>query len=64
MTTPEMTTAELLPCPFCGEVDVSIEQPSYEHPFHRVICGSGCCAEGPARELNEQGAIEAWNRRA
>lgn len=51
----QAVTAELKPCPFCGEIPTQLnEVGSY------VYC-HGCSAEGPYRALY---AITAWNTRA
>lgn len=55
--------AELKPCPFCGGKDFRVVFELLMTPkIYKVVCES-CCAEGPL-ELNEQRAIDAWNKRS
>ena len=52
--------AELKPCPFCGDTQLTIIN-VYGEDYY-VHCDT-CTTCGPSGET-EQEAIEAWNRRA
>jgi Lar family restriction alleviation protein len=60
---PDATTPNLLPCPFCGSVDVSFHDDGI---YNFVVCGN-CEAAGPAFSYDETGSIDkaiaAWNQR-
>lgn len=65
-------TAELLPCPFCGEADIAFSRASNVHGS--MCCHEGCSARGPVAfsrkhpdgedASDHADAIEHWNRRA
>jgi Lar family restriction alleviation protein len=54
---PDINTPSLLPCPFCGSVDVGF---SAEDGHDFVVC-SNCGAEGP---FGYKTGIAAWNQRS
>lgn len=51
---------ELLPCPFCGGLDVRMEDAGFNH--FAVRC-KDCLAQGK-RDYDESAATAEWNRRA
>jgi len=55
---------KLKPCPFCEEAEFIVVQSKrrFNMYFHYVFC-QVCGARGPIN-IDKQGAIEAWNRRA
>jgi len=57
-----MTDKELLPCPFCGQVNEIVTTPYYLHGAYTTECQS-CEAEGPAKSTRNE-ARQAWNTRA
>lgn len=61
-TQPEPIPVILLPCPFCGSHDITLDQlGDEERPFFVMTCRD-CQADGPI-EATEAEAIEAWNIR-
>ena len=57
--------AELKPCPFCGRNGITIMArfPFYnEMTCYYALCS--CCGARSASHIEEQLAIEAWNRRS
>lgn len=60
-----MTAPDLLPCPFCGSVDLTIREMDEE--WHVVSC-NGCNAEGgyypPNDSTMPEEAATFWNTRA
>lgn len=70
-------TPGLLPCPFCGGTELTVEgapderpvppeRGLCEHPFaYAVFCAAnnGDCGAGPSAATTE-GATTAWNQRA
>ena len=68
--TPALTKEglELLPCPFCGSLDVRLTSAAGERcpePPYWVTCGR-CCAFWPAPKIqdSDERAAELWNKRA
>ena len=55
----ELKPLPLKPCPFCGSDDVLFYGLVHDC---MVIC-KNCTSQGPAR-ADQEGAAEAWNRRA
>jgi Lar family restriction alleviation protein len=60
-----MSASAILPCPFCGDTDPSIDE--IDSDVWAIVC-QGCGAIGPC--LSDDGstvlgkqAIERWNRR-
>jgi hypothetical protein len=70
------TSADLMPCPFCGgpvELERTTSRFEEEHGGHRqywgVVCRNtinrgGTCAIEQRPSASEEAAIERWNRRA
>lgn len=59
---------ELLPCPFCGVIDVSCvpaeDDPNYDADYDVVAECISCGSRGPTDEHKTgDDAIAAWNRR-
>lgn len=62
-----MTTATLLPCPFCGIYSIDSEECyglAIAHTAVWWVRCTGCGCEGPADSKTKKAAITAWNRRA
>lgn len=55
-------SATLLPCPFCGSLDLFSGGVGIDCMDHGIICES-CAGRGPAEE-SEAEAVTSWNRRA
>jgi Lar family restriction alleviation protein len=53
---------DLLPCPFCGNDEVHVQDSYLQGSGFMVMCGN-CTGEGPLCET-EQNAAAQWNRRA
>jgi Lar family restriction alleviation protein len=51
---------KLLPCPFCGNTEISIP-PQGEEILYIVSCP--CGAETPKNSFTREGAAKIWNRR-
>ena len=58
----EMDMDDILPCPWCGEREISIEIYRYE----RLMYGAECtnCQARSGLVLREDAALDAWNDRA
>jgi Lar family restriction alleviation protein len=54
--------SELLPCPFCGNEEIFLNEPSSTYRKGCINCPA-CLATMPA-EVNTDELIEAWNTRA
>ena len=60
------TTPELLPCPFCGSMNIGIscrldEQASYKYYISEC---DNCGTTGPWGNESKEEAARCWNRRA
>ena len=58
--------SELKPCPFCGRAEGGLFVDTDEIGWHYVWCApsdGGCGATGPGG-VDDEHAIELWNRRA
>lgn len=58
--------SELKPCPFCGRTQGGLFVETDEIEWHYVWCApsdGGCGATGPCG-VDDEHAIELWNRRA
>jgi Lar family restriction alleviation protein len=53
--------AELLPCPFCGSIDIDCADAGYKTDVWFVQCNN-CCTTFPHFDSKEE-AIIAWNTR-
>ena len=53
---------ELKPCPFCGTRNAHLRKNI--HHFYYVLCEKDGCYVRTDGHLNEEAAIETWNRRA
>ena len=58
----EPTSADLLPCPFCGSTEVDVGHAEFGEP---AVCCGGCGAVGPGGGHREDtvGAAQLWNKR-
>ena len=56
---------ELMPCPFCGGVNIYMTK-NYlgQHYVRCPDCGAVVWGKDTDEEITEKHAIEAWNRRA
>ena len=54
-----MSETKLKPCPFCGCEAKIVHYSPYRYYVQCVVCGAGTLSM-----LNEETAINAWNRRA
>jgi Lar family restriction alleviation protein len=52
---------ELLPCPFCGSVDLVLSPVLDDESAVAVSCRT-CCCDGPL-SISEEQATEHWNQR-
>ena len=58
----EKTTGEMESCPFCGGDDLDMTHDRASE-YYRVICNDPACeTEGP-KDIDEESAVAAWNRR-
>lgn len=58
--------SELLPCPFCGGVDLRVAHFGYTDPngmIYFVLC-KACGSHGPTHAHHEDRAVAGWNIRA
>ncbi|MBO7240215.1 MAG: Lar family restriction alleviation protein [Bacteroidaceae bacterium] len=57
--------AELLPCPFCGEVPILLEMTEARGTFYRIKCNNSSCMLYVATPLYSERfmAITDWNTR-
>ena len=61
-----MKEVKLKPCPFCGGgADIEAFRNSYGMTWFAVFCRCADCNVHPSTDwfINEEAAIEAWNRR-
>jgi Lar family restriction alleviation protein len=54
---------ELLPCPFCGDTNVTVQEYDTKDAWWTVCDNIYCGTEGPAKKTREA-TVAAWNKRA
>jgi Lar family restriction alleviation protein len=54
-------TDPLLPCPFCGESQFTLQEDDAKFPQYRC---ENCGARGPCIDLDKRELRARWNRRA
>ncbi len=58
-----MSIPELLPCPFCGEKRIFLNEPSKHHRYGSINCPACLvCMPGEVRDQNE--LVFCWNERS
>lgn len=58
----EQMEKRLLPCPFCGSIEVELDLVSLCSKRYSIVC-RWCRALGP-RHSTEEDTVESWNRRS
>jgi transcription elongation factor Elf1 len=58
-----MSKPDLLPCPFCGEKKIFLNEPSKYHRYGSINCPA-CLVSMPGEVMDQNELIGCWNARA